>query len=88
MCLAALYRQPEAFADVMQWPHDEFRETFLGSIATELHCAAFHQCEALLALRQLQPTGLESSLIQKPFTPIALITAVRGLLDRKARVAS
>jgi len=39
--LAALYRQPEAFADVMQWPHDEFRETFLGSIATELHCAAF-----------------------------------------------
>jgi len=38
--------------------------------------------------RQLQPTGLESSLIQKPFTPIALITAVRGLLDRKARVAS
>lgn len=50
VCLAAIYKQPEAFADVMQWPHDEFRETFLGSIATELHCAAFHQCEALLAL--------------------------------------
>ena len=38
--------------------------------------------------RQLQPTGLESSLIQKPFTPGALITAVRGLLDRKVRVVS
>ena len=37
--------------------------------------------------RQLQPTGLESSLIQKPFTPGALITAVRGLLDRKTRAA-
>jgi hypothetical protein len=34
----------------MCWPHEEFEQNFLGSIVTELHSAAFHQCEALLAL--------------------------------------
>ena len=50
VCLASIYKQPAGFADLMNWPHDEFVQTFLGSIATELHCTAFHQCEALLAL--------------------------------------
>jgi PAS domain S-box-containing protein len=35
--------------------------------------------------RLLQPGTLESSLIQKPFAPAALIAAVRGLLDRETR---
>ena len=38
--------------------------------------------------RLLQPGTLESSLIQKPFAPAALITAVRGLLDRETRRAA
>ena len=50
LCLATVYKQSGAFSDLMQWPHGEFDRTFLGSIATELHCAAFHQCEGLLAL--------------------------------------
>ncbi len=48
--LATIYRQPDECADLMQWPHDDFKEAFLGSIAAEVHCTAFHQCEALLAL--------------------------------------
>jgi two-component system, cell cycle sensor histidine kinase and response regulator CckA len=37
--------------------------------------------------RLLQPKGMDSTLIQKPFTATALITSIRSLLDREVRKA-
>jgi PAS domain S-box-containing protein len=37
--------------------------------------------------RLLQPKGMESNLIQKPFTATALIASIRSLLDREIRKA-
>jgi two-component system, cell cycle sensor histidine kinase and response regulator CckA len=37
--------------------------------------------------RLLQPKGMDSNLIQKPFTATALITSIRSLLDREVRKA-
>jgi hypothetical protein len=51
--LFAAYQNPKAFADFASltgWPLDPGDSSFFGALATELHCATFHQYEGMLAL--------------------------------------